>query len=162
MLTVRVGVRVRARAGWSAIPSAGSGRPLPRARLRDDGILLRPRFRRSAFVPWTKIKGVRVAPADRWSGPAAVPGQDGYYMVQVRLAGEWRRVGEICRVHHSVLPYAVREKLFGEERSRPYEEVVLLQGYELVRTLWQRAGGKPGDEDDNWPPLNWPDRPAKG
>jgi hypothetical protein len=147
------------RAGWSAIPLAGRGRPLPRARLQDDGILLRPLIRRSSFVPWTKVKGVRVAPADRWSGPAAVPGEHGYYMVQVRLAGEWRRVGDICRVRHSVVPYAVREKLFGERRSRPYAEVVLLRGYELVSTLWQRAGGTPGEEDDNWPRLDRPERP---
>ncbi|MCU7725204.1 PH domain-containing protein [Actinoplanes sp. KI2] len=132
---------------------SGRGRPLPRVRIQDDGLLLRPLFGRSSFVPWTKIKGVRTAPADRWSGPNASRGQDGYYMIQVKLAGEWRRVGEIRRVEHTILPPSVRENLFGPRHALPAREVGLLTGYELIRYRWVAAGGKPGEEDDNWPPL---------
>lgn len=81
-------------------------------------------------------------------------------MVQVKLAGEWRRVGQVRRVRHSVLPPAVRESLFGERGSRPFSEVILLGGYEVIRTRWEQAGGEPGDEDDNWPPPGRRARPA--
>ncbi|WP_030441762.1 PH domain-containing protein [Actinoplanes subtropicus] len=132
---------------------SGRGRPLPRVRIRYDGLLLRPLFGRSSFVPWTKIKGVRTAPADQWSGPNASRGETGYYMVQVKLAGEWRRLGDIRGVQHTVLPPAVREELLGPRGALPASEVALLSGYEFIRYLWENAGGKPGEEDDNWPPL---------
>jgi len=130
------------------------GRALPRVRVQGDGLLLRPLFRRSLLVPWTRIKGVRIAPVDRWSGRNASPGEFGYYMVQAKLAGEWRRVGAVCRVRHSVLPLALRENLFGAGGSRPRSEMILFRGYELLLTRWQQGGGKPGDEDDNWPDLD--------
>jgi hypothetical protein len=125
------------------------GPVLPRVRMSRDGLLLRPWVRRPLLVPWTSVKGIRIAPADRWSGKNAVPGGHGHYMVQVRLAGEWRRVGQVVRVRHSVLPPADRERLFGTARTS--QEVTLFSAYELIRTLWENAGGEPGDEDDNWP-----------
>jgi hypothetical protein len=127
------------------------GPVLPRVRMSRDGLLLRPWFRRSLWVPWTRIKGVRIAPADRWSGKNAIPGGHGQHMVQVKLAGAWRRVGHVLRVRHSVLPVAVREGLFGEAGAWSSREVTLFSAYELIRTLWENAGGEPGDEDDNWP-----------
>lgn len=122
------------------------GAVLPRVRIQADGLLLRPLFRRSLLVPWATITGVRIQPRDRWSGRDAQPGGHGYYMVQVKLAGGWRRVGAVRRVRHAILPLAVREELFG---SRPYQEMVLFRGYELISSLWRQAGGRSGDEDDN-------------
>ena len=127
------------------------GTVLPRVRVQDDGLLLRPLFGRSFLVPWTNVKGVRIAPFDQWSGRNAAPGDHGRYVVQVKLAGEWRRVGRVRRVHHAVLPLAVRDELFGEAGARPLGEMIVHSGYELIRTRWEQAGGKPGDEDDNWP-----------
>jgi hypothetical protein len=127
------------------------GPVLPRVRISRDGLLLRPWFRRPLLVPWTRVKGIRIAPADRWSGKNAIPGGHGHYMVQVRLAGDWRRVGQVLRVRHSVLPLAVRERLFGAAGAWSSQEVTLFSAYELIWTLWENAGGEPGDEDDNWP-----------
>lgn len=123
-----------------------------------DGLLLRPWFRRSLLVPWTRIKGIRIAPADRWSGKHAVPGGHGHYLVQVKLAGDWRRVGQVLPVRHAVLPLAVRERLFGEAGAWSSQEVTLFSAYHLIRTLWENAGGEPGDEDDNWPLPGLADR----
>src|SRR4051812_32494062 len=64
------------------------GPVVPRVRMSREGLLLRPWFRRSLLVPWTRIKGVRIAPADRWSGKNAIPGDHGRYMVQVKTG--WR------------------------------------------------------------------------
>jgi hypothetical protein len=131
----------------------GLGRTLPRVRVQDDGLLLRPWFRRSLLVPWRSIKGVRIAPVDQWSGRGAAAGDHGCYMIQVKLAGQWRRVGGTRRVDHAVLPLAVREELFGERGSRPISELILHDRYEMIRTRWEKAGGRAGDEDDNWPRL---------
>jgi hypothetical protein len=127
------------------------GPVLPRVRMSPAGLLLRPWFRRSRLVPWTKINDIRIAPADRWSGHAAVPGSHGRYMVQVRLAGDWRRVGHVLRVRHSVLPTAVRQELFGAAGAWTTQESTLFSAYRQMRALWENAGGKRGDEDDNWP-----------
>ncbi|MGW4942090.1 PH domain-containing protein [Actinoplanes sp. NPDC004185] len=127
------------------------GPVLRRVRIARDGLLLRPWLRPSLLVPWSKIKGVRIAPADRWSGKDAIPGGQGSYMVQVKLAGVWRRVGHILWVRHSVLPLVVREELFGEADAWSSQEQILFSAYELIRSLWENAGGEPGDEDDNWP-----------
>ncbi|WP_043511550.1 MULTISPECIES: PH domain-containing protein [unclassified Actinoplanes] len=134
------------------------GPVLPRVRISQDGLLLRPWFRRALLVPWARIKGVRITPADRWSGKNAVPGGHGYYMVQIKLAGDWRRVGQALRVRHSLLPLVVRERLFGERGSWSSQEVILFSGYETIRILWENAGGESGDEDDNWPRI----KPAEG
>jgi hypothetical protein len=129
------------------------GPVLPRVRIRPDGLLLRPWFSRPLLVPWTTVKGVRIAPAGRWTGPGAAPGTRPSYMVQVRLAGRWRRVGRARRVRHSMWPAGVREFLLGPGRAHTAEERILFQGYELIHTWWRNAGGTPGDEDDNWPPA---------
>lgn len=132
------------------------GRALPRVRIQADGLLLRPWFRRSLLVPWASIKGVRIVPLDRWSGRGASPGGHGHYMIQVKLAGGWHRIGHVRRVRHAVLPLALRENLFG---PRPFGEMILHSGYELILTLWTQAGGVPGDEDDNWPKFDRDLRP---
>lgn len=134
------------------------GPVLPRVRLSPGGLLLRPWFRRPLLVPWTRIKGVRIAPANRWSGKNAVPGDHGSYLVQVRLAGEWHRVGPVLWVRHSVLSLAVRERLFGAAGAWSAQESALFGAYQQIRTLWENAGGEPGDEDDNWPRFGPGDR----
>ncbi|WIM98204.1 hypothetical protein ACTOB_001792 [Actinoplanes oblitus] len=138
------------------------GPVLPRFRVRDDGLLLRPRLRRPILISWTKLNGVRIAPADGWSGRNASPGSRGYYALQVKLAGEWRRLGGRHRVHHAVLPLAVREAALGERNAPPPDEQALHTAYEMIRTRWEQAGGTPGDEDDNWPRPPSSSRPPPG
>jgi hypothetical protein len=128
-----------------------SGSRLARVRVQRDGLLLRPWFRPSRLVPWTRIKGVRIAPLRRWPGPGGAPGGRSFYAVQVRLDGEWRQVGRTQRVHHSIWPADVREFFLGPQRRLTLAERILLQGYEFLRSAWEQGGGTPGDEDDNWP-----------
>jgi hypothetical protein len=104
-------------------------------------------------VPWTAIKGVRIQRTRDWGRYDPMPGGHSYYMVQVLLAGQWRRVGQVQPVRNAILPRDLREALFGEEGAMPMSEKILRQGYELIRSRWERGGGKDGPEDDNWPPT---------
>lgn len=133
-----------------ARPEPARTSPAP-VRSSRDGLLLRPWFRRPLLVPWTAVKGVRIKPADRWSGRNAVVGSHSRYMIQVKLAGEWRRVGRILEVRYPLVPQAILESLFGAEAVEPTGEAALFSAHELIRSLWEDAGGEAGDEDDNWP-----------
>jgi len=123
------------------------GPVLRHVRLQPDGLLLLPLWSRpELLVPWTRIKGVRI-----WPGLGDHPlGRRYRYAIQVRLAGEWKRVGRTLPVRHSVWPDDVREFFLGPHNVRTPDERRLLRAYELVRTLWEQGGGTSGDEDDRW------------